>query len=169
MAAAFAARSRGVGHQIFVAGLAAILVLNLASWADALLRTEAPDTSGDELMAALESRGIGACYSAGPMYHLVFRSGERVILSPLQKNRIPAYDELVEATESICYVFRDDQDRKRQHLLLLEDLDEQGVRYERFSVGKYNVLSDFEPREVIDAELIQRVRTLRSRGSVEDG
>ena len=156
-------------YTIKDSGLSAIFVLNLASWADALLRTETPDASGNELMVALESRGIGACYSAGPMYHLVFRSDERVILSPLQKNRIPAYDELVEAAESICYVFRDDQDQKRQHLLLLESLDEKGVRYERFSVGQYNVLSGFEPREVVDAEMIRRVRTLRSRSSAEDG
>lgn len=168
MAAAFVVRSTGVGRQIFAAGLAAVFILNLASWADALLRSETIDDSGSQLIAAAADRDIEACYSAGPMYHVVFESNERLVLSPLQKNRIPAYDEVVERSKSICYVFRDDQAKKRQHVAFVDALDARGVRYERFKAGKYNVFAEFEPRVAVDAEMMRRVRAPTDRSAATD-
>jgi hypothetical protein len=169
MAAALAVRSTGLGRRVFAAGLAAVFVLNLASWADALLRSETVDESGAQLIAAAADRGIEACYSAGPMYHVVFESNERLVLSPLQKNRIPAYDEVVEGSQSICYVFRDDQATKRQHVAFVEALADRGVRYERFKSGKYNVFAGFEPRAAVDAEMMQRVRSPAGRAAGAQG
>ncbi|MBI5506841.1 MAG: glycosyltransferase family 39 protein [Deltaproteobacteria bacterium] len=159
MAGVLAARAQGAPGRVLRAGIAGALLLNLASWVDAAsLPAAADEGRGRQLLAFLEGRGIGACYSASPLYHLSFASAERVVFAPLQKDRYPAYDAAVETADSICYVFRDDQTTKRQHLALLGLLEGRRVRYAEQRVGPYRVLYDFEPRRAIRAADVDAVR-----------
>jgi hypothetical protein len=159
MAAALVARLGGARLGWMKAGLAGVLLFHLAGWVDAATIPASPDEErGDKLVSWLDDRGIRACYSASPLYHLVFAGEERVVISPLQKNRYPAYDRAIEDSDSICYVFREDQKDKRQHLAMLKLLADAGVRYEDAAVGPYRVLHDFQPRRAITAAGVDAVR-----------
>ncbi len=160
MAGALMARLTGMRRTWMRAGLVGVLVLNVASWVDAALMPPSDDEErGEKLVSWLDEHELRACYSASPLYHLVFRGGESVVISPLQKDRYPAYDARIEETERVCYVYREDQSDKRQHLAMLALLDAKGVRYRTDDVGPYRVLHDFEPRRAIRAEDVEAVRT----------
>ena len=170
MAAILLARLPAPRSGMLAVGAALVMAFNVAGWADAAaMRGGAPQRSdgdprnaGEQLLDRLESMGLSRCYSAGPLYHLVFLSEERVLISPLQKNRYPAYDREIERAESICYVFRDDQSRKRQHLILTDLLEKSGVTYQTTRVGGYNIFSSFSPRAAITPDLIARARDPRT-------
>ena len=151
-------------RALLAVGAALVMAFNLAGWADAAASRGGwqERNSGLQLLERLESMGISRCYSAGPLYHLVFISQERVLFTPLQKNRYPAYDKEIERADSICYVFRDDQSRKRQHLVLTDLLEKSGVTYQTTRVGGYNVFSSFSPRAAITPDLIARARDPRT-------
>jgi 4-amino-4-deoxy-L-arabinose transferase-like glycosyltransferase len=151
-------------RALLALGAALAMAFNVAGWADAAATrsTLQERGGGQQLLDRLESMGISRCYSAGPLYHLVFVTGERVLFSPLQKNRYPAYDEEIERAEGICYVFREDQGRKRQHLRLADLLEKSGVTYQTTRVGGYNIWSSFSPRAAITPDLIARARLART-------
>ncbi len=153
------ARQGKAGRGWAIAGFSAVLAFNLVTWADA---TTLPETSlearGDRLIAYLAERDLASCYCAGPLYHLVFRSREEAVLAPLQKDRYPPYNRRVEQAKEICYVFRDDQQGKRQHQAFLALLDERQVSYERGKVDDFNIFWNFRPREALDEPAIARVR-----------
>jgi hypothetical protein len=153
------ARLAGARRAWMRAGLVGVLVLNVASWVDAALMPAADDEQrGERLLAWLEEHDLHACYSASPLYHVVFLGGESVVISPLQKNRYPAYDRTIEDSESICYVSREDQQDKRQHLAMMALLESKGVRYRTDQVGPYRVLHQLEPRRAIRAEDVEAIR-----------
>jgi 4-amino-4-deoxy-L-arabinose transferase-like glycosyltransferase len=158
-------------RSLLAVGAALVLAFNVAGWADAAAtrssRQERRD--GEQLLSQLDAMGISRCYSAGPLYHLVFVSRERVLFSPLQKNRCPAYDKEIEQADSICYVFRDDQSHKRHHLILIDLLEKSGVTYQTTRVGGYNVFSSFSPREAITPGLIARARDPRAEALSRSG
>ena len=109
-------------RRVLIAGVIAVMAFNLLGWVDAATRGEdGEDGRGRRLLALLDEHGLTRCYSAGPLYHLVFASNEEVVIAPLQKDRYPAYNDELERAGNICYVFRDDQQRKRksQHQILL--------------------------------------------------
>jgi hypothetical protein len=58
-------------------------------------------------------------------------------------------------------VFRDDQQKKRQHVALMDYLAANRVTYESASVGEYNVLWGFVPRAVLSREAIEKIREPR--------
>jgi len=160
-AAVLATRLPVPRRRMLEVGIGAVLAFNVAGWVDAAAMVGEAGTerdAGDALLERLGELGIDRCYSAGPLYHLVFASGEKVLFAPLQKNRYPAYDGEVERTEDICYVFRDDQAEKRQHLTLLGELEKSRVSYQTDRVAEYNILSSFSPRAILSAELISRAR-----------
>jgi hypothetical protein len=161
MAAVLLTRLAGRGRGWMLVGVAAVLVFNAAGWLDAVAtrgETGRERTDGQALLDHLRSLGVDRCYSAGPLYHLVFVSEETVRIAPLQKNRHPAYDDDIEAAQRICYVFRDDQARKRQHVRWVDSLETAGVTYQSSRVGGYNVMSSFEPRAAITSALVARAR-----------
>ena len=159
MAGALVSRLGGIRRTWMTAGLAGVLLFHLSSWVDAAMMPPSDDERrGEHLARWLDDRGIRACYSASPLYHVVFAGGESFVISPLQKNRIPAYDERIEATDSICYVFREDQKNKRQHLAMIDMLRAKGVRYAEASVGPYRVLHDFAPRRAFGSSDVEAVR-----------
>jgi hypothetical protein len=160
LAGALVVRLAGARRAWMRAGLAGVLLFQVAGWVDAAALPAAPDEErGARLIQWLDDRGLRACYSASPLYHLVFAGGEKVVISPLQKDRYPAYDQVIEEAESICYVFREDQQDKRQHLGLLALLASRGIRYREAEVGAYRVLHDFEPRRALKAADVDAVRT----------
>ena len=166
LAGVLACRLAGVRRAWMTAGLCALLGFHVLAWADAAATPEPPgEDRGERLVEWLQGQGITAGYSASPLYHLVFAGGEKVVLSPLQKDRYPAYDAVVEAADSICYVFRDDQAGKRQHQAMMALLESRGVRYQESRVGPYQVLHGFEPRRAIRASDVEAVRT----APAEDG
>jgi hypothetical protein len=151
------------------AGLVAVMVFHVAGWVDAAMTPASDDDArGERLVSWLDDRGIRACYSASPLYHLVFGGGEKVVISPLQKDRYPAYDGVIEGAESICYVFREDQQDKRQHLAMLALLETKGIHYQRSEVGPYRVLHDFQPRRALTATDVDAVRNPQRDGSPSD-
>jgi len=155
-------------RDLLAFGAALVLAFNATGWADAAASRSGSQErqDGEALLAELDAMAVSRCYSAGPLYHLVFVSGERVLISPLQKNRYPAYDKAIEQADRICYVFRDDQSRKRQHLILVDLLEKAGVTYQTTRVGGYNVLSSFSPRAAITPDLIARARDPRTEAPV---
>jgi hypothetical protein len=168
LAAALVARLSGARLVWMRGALALLMLFHVASWVDAAMTPTADDDArGERLIRWLDDRGIGACYSASPLYHMVFAGGERVVISPLQKNRIPLYDDEIDRAESVCYVFRDDQAGKRQHLAMLEMLKARGVRYRQDDVGAYHVLHDFEPRRGFGTREIEAVRIAPPAGTDE--
>ena len=173
MAAVLMIGSEGYRRSAAISGIAFVLVFNVLGWADLFGRPAAnvavvndDDGRGDRLLAALEQQGLTRCYSAGPLYHLVFASGERVVMSPLQKDRYPAYNDEVEASPSVCYVFREDQQKKRQHIAMMDFLESRGVRYDTTLAPPYRILHGLAPREVITGDAIGRVRRLEPPRSV---
>ncbi len=147
------------GRRWFAAGMIAVLAYGGLSWVD----VRAAATSGSQrriadLVERLEQAGIRYCYSAAPMYHAVFASGERVIVSALQKDRYAPYGDAVGAAAEICYLYRDDQQTKRQHVAFMRLLARKHVTYRKFRVRDFTVLYDFDPRSAITEEDMQRVR-----------
>jgi hypothetical protein len=175
MAGALFVRLAGARRTWMLAGLAGLFLFHVAGWVDAAVAPVRPDEErGTRLVQWLDDRGIRACYSASPLYHLVFAGGERVVISPLQKDRYPAYDQVIEEAERVCYVFREDQKDKRQHKGMLELLAGKGVRYQEAAIGAYRVLYDFEPRRALKAADVDAVRTAPApaagvAGDDEDG
>jgi len=159
---ALAARLPDTRKPWLAAAVAAVLAFHVASWADAATsRGEDSERTGVALLAFLEEHGLGRCYSAAPLYHLVFRSEERVVMAPLQKDRYPKYNDEIEASDSICYVFRDDQADKRQHVAMLGELAAHSVTYRSESIGPYTVFWDFSPRGALTREAMERIRSPR--------
>lgn len=146
------------------AGLAVVMLFHVSGWVDAAMMPGSDEEArGTALLEWLDDRDLRACYSASPLYHLVFRGGEKVVMAPLQKDRYPAYNAVIEEAESICYVFREDQQQKRQHLAMLDLLRGRGVRYRQSEVGPYRVLHDFEPRRSVTAADVEEVRRASPR------
>lgn len=121
----------------------------------------------ESILTALRSRGLTHGYGAGPMYDLVFRSLEDVIIVPLDHSRYLPYESQVAAAPQIFYLYRDDQRRKPAHLSFLEQLSRGNVEYEQMDIGTHHVLFGFQPREVITAQAIAQVRK-RFRGGGEE-
>ncbi len=141
-------------------GVGLVLIFNVASWADALISpSESTQQRGRDLLELLDRHQLTACYSAAPLYHLVFASQEKVILAPLQKDRYAPYNRIVENSDSICYVFRDDQVTKRQHLAFMSLLEHESVSFKRDRSGEYQVLYDFSPRSAISKSAIEKVKS----------
>ena len=160
MAGALVARLSGPRRAWMTTGLVAVMLFHVAGWVDAAVAPVPPDEErGTRLVQWLDDRGIRACYSASPLYHLVFAGGEKVVISPLQKDRYPAYDQVIEAEERVCYVFREDQKDKRQHKGMLDLLAAKGVHYQQAEVGAYHVLYDLEPRRALKNADVDAVRT----------
>ncbi|MFN2427708.1 MAG: ArnT family glycosyltransferase [Candidatus Binatia bacterium] len=160
LAAALVVRLGGARRFWMTGGLVAVMLFHVAGWVDAALTpTSDEEARGERLVSWLDDRGIRACYSASPLYHLVFQGEEKVVISPLQKNRYPAYDAVIEAAGAICYVFREDQQDKRQHLAMMALLEAKELRYESSEVGPYRVLHDFVPRSGLKGVDVQRVRS----------
>lgn len=161
----WAARLQGGRRAWAALGATSVIAFNVLSWFDASAASagDAGEQTGVRLLSFLEQQDLTRCYSAAPLYHLVFRSKENVLLVPLQKDRIPGYDRDVEASESLCYVFRDDQEDKRQHVALMQVLEQEQVQYRSAEVGHYRVLWGFSPRAALSKAVIDRIRTPRDR------
>ena len=159
MAGAWIGRRSGKSRAWMIVGLAAVTAYNLLSWAD--LGSAIGSNNRERVKAlveALDAHGLARCYSAGPMYHAVFESGERIILSPLQKDRYPAYGRLVNEADRICYVFRPDQKTKAQHRAFLQLLARKNITYRRLDTGAYIVWYKFHPRREIRKNDMDEVR-----------
>ncbi len=160
MAGVLATRLTGTAKTFAQGAVLLVVVFNMAGWADAMtVPADDDEARGRELLAFLAERDLTACYSAAPLYHLVFESGETVILSPLQKDRYPPHNDIVERSDSLCYVFREDQEDKRQHVAMMRLLEAEGVSFQTDEVGVYRVLSGLSPRAAITGDKIDQVRT----------
>ena len=163
IASALVARLHDTRRLLMASALAAVFAFNVASWADAAAAATPEEEQGARLLEFLSTHGLDRCYSAAPLYHLVFESGERILLVPLQKDRYPAYNNVVERSDSVCYVFRDDQRSKRQHVAMMAHLADESVTYRSATVGPYRVFWDFDPRGALSGDAIDRIREPRDR------
>lgn len=157
-------------RRVLIAGIVAAMAFNLLGWVDAATRGEdGDDGRGRLLLALLDEHGLTRCYSAGPLYHLVFASNEEVVIAPLQKDRYPPYNAELERAASICYVFRDDQQGKRQHVAMMDLLEEREVTYSTFESPPYRVLYELEPRAAVTDEAIDGVRRNKRARALPEG
>ncbi len=159
LAGVLCARQSGGRRRAIIAGVGLVLIFNLASWADAVMRRDIGDSARvDVLLEKLDELGLTRCFSAAPLYHVVFAANERVIVSALQKDRYPAYSTEVEAANRICYIFREDQQRKRQHQAFMSLLELRGIRYNTAKASVYNIIYWFTPSPVLSAQDLAKVR-----------
>lgn len=156
MAAAWVVSNSGVWRGFAVALLAATMVFNGPTLFDHVHGR--PPERVDRLLKTLSQMDCTRGYSAGPMYHVAFRSDEAVLLTPLYNNRYPAYDEVVSAAATPCYVFREDQQERQQHRRFLNLLRDNGIAYASGEAGAYRFLYDFKPRTALTQALIDEAR-----------
>jgi 4-amino-4-deoxy-L-arabinose transferase-like glycosyltransferase len=145
------------GKGLYAFFLAGTILINGYGILDMALHRR-QDEPVAKLIAAAEAQACRYGYSAGPMYHVAFRSLERIILVPLDKSRYPQYKTQVSEAPAICYVFRKDQERKKIHMAFLELLREEGVVYQQSSVGNYVVYHSFDPRYKISPSLLEQAK-----------
>lgn len=120
------------------------------------------------ILAALREKGLTHGYGAGPMYDIVFRSHEEVIIAPLDHSRYLPYEPQVAAAPRIFYQYRDDQLSKPAHLAFLAHLSQAGAQYQQFDLDDHHVLFNLEPRSAVTQESIKEIRDhFRSGGSEE--
>jgi len=155
MAGAWWAAAAGRARR-WAAALAAATVVVNGVGVTARAQAEAPDHR--PLLEALARVGCTRGYSAGPLYHLVYETGESLVLAPLQKDRFPFYDAIVAAAADPCYVYRADQGDKRQHERFLAGLQLAGISYRELDVPPYTVLHAFTPRARLTPALVERAR-----------
>ena len=163
MAGVLVSRMVGARRRLMIAGVMLVVAFNIVSWADAMqVQSGSAERRSSQLLDFLESEDLRHCYSAGPLYHVVFRATERVVVAPLQKDRYSPYNSAIEKADSVCYIFRDDQRSKRQHLALMRLLSQERVSFSRGRAGPYNVLFGFSPRGVLSSRALSAIRRSRS-------
>jgi hypothetical protein len=136
--------------------VALLTVANAAQLAQPI-RAE-PRTPTHVIIDALLEHGLHYGFGADNMYDLVFDSGERVIIQPVEWTWVQQYGDIVLAAGRPFYLYRDDQQRKVSYRVFMAYLGKRGIRYQRFDVGEYHVLYDFEPAGGIDARAIEEMR-----------
>lgn len=117
-----------------------------------------PRTPTHVIIDALLERGLHYGFGAGNMYHLVFESGERLIIEPVEWTYVRRYRAMVLAAGGTFYLYREDQQRNVSYQIFMAYLADRGIRYQRFDVAEYHVLYDFEPAGSINAQAIEKMR-----------
>jgi hypothetical protein len=117
-----------------------------------------PRTPTHVIIDALLEHGLHYGFGAGTMYDLVFESGERVIIEPMEQAYVPRYRDIVLAADRTFYLCREDQQRDASYQVFMAYLANHGIRYQRFDVAEYHVLYDFEPAGSINAQAIEKMR-----------
>ncbi len=115
-------------------------------------------TPRDAVVEALLQQNLHFGYGAGFMDDVVFQSGERVIIVPIERPRYPAYEPLVAAADNVFYIYRDDQADKTAHRMLMEYLADNRVHYRETTLGEYHILSQIEPREAVSGAAMAQLR-----------
>lgn len=115
-------------------------------------------TETGTVLQALERLDLRHGYAAGPMYEIIFRSREHVILVPLDHPRYTPYTRAVAAADRVFYIYRTDQEAKHAHRALVSHLRDENVAYEHFVVGDYRILYGFAPKEAMSPAAIAAVR-----------
>jgi hypothetical protein len=141
---------------------AAVPVVALLAAANAVQLGEpiraAPRAPAQVVTDALLRHGLRYGFGADNMYDLVFKSGERVIIQPIEWTWIQRYGDLVLAADRPFYLYRDDQEHKVSYQVFMRYLANRGIQYRRFDVAEYHVLYDFEPPGSINAQALEEMR-----------
>ncbi len=149
----------GARRRWMAVGVAAVLVFQAASWADAWARGPGEGARRSSLLLAkLDEKEINRCFSLNPLYDVVFTSRERVMISPLRQSRFPAYDRQVGEAGRFCYLFEDGELDDPRHASMLALLNRGHPRRRREHAGGFTILYDFEPRPVLSAAELAKVR-----------
>jgi hypothetical protein len=150
------------GWLVYAWPRAAVPLVALLAVANAVQLAEpiraAPRTPAQVVTDALLGHGLRYGFGADNMYDLVFDSGERVIIQPIEWTWIQRYGDLVLAADRPFYLYRDDQERKVSYQVFMRYLANRGIQYRRFDVAEYHVLYDFEPPGSIDAQALEQMR-----------
>jgi hypothetical protein len=115
-------------------------------------------TPREVINEALTRHDLHYGYGAGFMYDLVFQSGERIIIEPVERSRYPAYQAAVGSAARTFYIYRDDQERKTAHQAFVKYLSDTGVTSKRFDLNEYHVLYDFVPPGSISTQAMTKLR-----------
>jgi len=116
------------------------------------------------VVAALEQRGLDHGYGADNMYDIVFESGERIVIEPVEWTRMRSYRSAVANASHVFYLYRDDQTGKVSYRVFRAYLAKAGIESSRFDVGEYHVLYDFQPAGKLSEEALAAIREeIRSR------
>ena len=115
-------------------------------------------TSADAVVAALKEKGLHHGIAANAMYEVIFRSGEDVVLVPLDHSRYRPYEVEVEKADDVFYIYRDYQQKKPAHVTLLRTLTEKGAAYQQMDIGDFHVLYGFQPTDALTFGTVGEVR-----------
>ncbi|MGD0947515.1 MAG: hypothetical protein ABSA52_08795 [Candidatus Binatia bacterium] len=115
-------------------------------------------TPNHVIIDAILEHGLHYGFGADNMYDLVFDSGERLIIEPVEWTWVPQYHDMVLAAERPFYLYREDQQSKVSYQQFMAYLAKHGIRYQRFDVEDYHVLYNFEPVGSITAHAIAEMR-----------
>jgi len=139
---------------------AAVVALVVAAHGLDIARPAVTDetTPVADVIAALDERGLRRGFAASPMYDVVFRSGERIIVVPLDHSRYVPYEKQVDGAPDLFYVYRSYQERKPAHRAFLRYLAGQGVTYAQLDVGDFHVLHGFSPPDALSLGTLAKVR-----------
>jgi hypothetical protein len=116
-------------------------------------------TPSSDAIAMLERKGLEHGFAASPMYDIIFRSGERIKLVPLDHSRYLPYEKQVDGSPDVFYLYRTYQERKPAHRALLRYLEEQGTAYEKTDVGDFHIVHAFQPPDALSLQALAKVRT----------
>lgn len=138
----------------------AVVAVVVAGHAVDIVRPAATDekTPVEDVIAALDRQDLRDGIAASPMYDVIFRSGERIVVVPLDHSRYVPYEQRVGNAPSVFYLYRDYQESKPAHRAFLRHLDERDIRYSRLDVGNFHVLYDFEPAGAVSLATVADVR-----------
>lgn len=142
------------------AGAAAVVLTVVAAHAVDIATPAETDekTPVTEIIAALDERGLRHGIAASPMYDVIFLSGERIVLVPLDHSRYVPYEKQVAASDSVFYLYRGYQERKPAHRAFLKYLDDRDIAHSRLDVGNFHVLYGFEPPGAVSLATVAEVR-----------
>jgi len=115
-------------------------------------------TPAHVIIDALLERGLNRGFGAGNMYDLVFESGERLIIEPVEWTYVPRYQRMMQAADRTFYIYREDQKRNVSYQVFMAYLANHGIRYQHFDVAEYHVLYDFEPPGSVNTQAIREMR-----------
>ena len=153
----------GTRRRWMVAGVAVVMVFQVATWADAWVRGPDRKARADGLLLRkLDELRVDRCFSVQPLYDVAFTSRERVIIAPLRRSHFPAYDRAVLDARHLCYVFEDDQAEDPVHLAMSALLGRRVAGQRSARAGDFTILYDLRPNPVLSAADLAKVRRARA-------
>ncbi len=132
--------------QPVVIMIVAVIVLNHIYGIVSSIPVEKP--SLPLIIETLDGRGLTRGYAGYDLaYPIIFRSGERIIVSPLagpkRVDRLPKYSNIVESSSTAFYLF---PTRSRERDAFVTELIERSISFKRINLNSLTIFYEFSRR-----------------------